>query len=141
MADEKQTLNPKAKTKKAAAKKAATRNAVTKKATLAKAAAAKKVTTRKAPAAPPRTATRPAPATAARPTAPRPKPMPEPQSALPPGKRPGTGKPVAVSAEQRTAMIQEAAYYKAEKRNFAPGLETEDWDEAEREVDERLAKG
>jgi hypothetical protein len=31
-------------------------------------------------------------------------------------------------------MIEEAAYYRAEKRGFAPGLETEDWCEAEAEV-------
>ena len=31
-------------------------------------------------------------------------------------------------------MIEEAAYYRAEKRGFLPGLETEDWCDAEREV-------
>jgi hypothetical protein len=31
-------------------------------------------------------------------------------------------------------MIAEAAYYRAEKRGLAPGLETDDWCEAEREV-------
>ncbi|QVL49677.1 MAG: DUF2934 domain-containing protein [Thiocapsa sp.] len=36
-------------------------------------------------------------------------------------------------------MIHEAAYYRAEKRRFAPGHEVEDWAEAEREIDELLA--
>jgi len=35
----------------------------------------------------------------------------------------------------RNEMIAEAAYFKAEKRNFAPGLELQDWLEAEREID------
>ena len=35
-------------------------------------------------------------------------------------------------------MIAEAAYYRAQKRGFAPGLEEEDWREAEAEVMERL---
>jgi len=34
-------------------------------------------------------------------------------------------------------MIAEAAYYKAEKRGFAPGMELQDWLEAEREIQER----
>ena len=35
------------------------------------------------------------------------------------------------SAEERYRMIEEAAYYRAEKRNFAPGHATEDWAAAE----------
>jgi len=35
-------------------------------------------------------------------------------------------------------MIEEAAYYRAEKRGFAPGLETEDWCEAEAEIQARV---
>ena len=35
-------------------------------------------------------------------------------------------------------MIAEAAYYRAQKRGFAPGLEAEDWRDAEAEVMERL---
>lgn len=31
-------------------------------------------------------------------------------------------------------MIEEAAYYKAERRGFAPGQEMDDWLEAEREI-------
>lgn len=44
------------------------------------------------------------------------------------------------SEEHRLAMIREAAYYKAEKRQFAPGHELEDWAEAEREIDELIAR-
>lgn len=35
-------------------------------------------------------------------------------------------------------MIREAAYLKAEARNFAPGVELNDWLEAEKEVLARL---
>ncbi|MCB1786658.1 MAG: DUF2934 domain-containing protein [Chromatiaceae bacterium] len=35
----------------------------------------------------------------------------------------------------RHKKIELAAYYKAEKRGFAPGRELDDWLEAEREVD------
>ncbi|UHD15953.1 DUF2934 domain-containing protein [Thiocapsa bogorovii] len=44
-----------------------------------------------------------------------------------------------VSDEERMHMIHEAAYYRAEKRRFAPGHEAEDWVEAEREIDDLLA--
>ena len=37
-------------------------------------------------------------------------------------------------------MIREAAYLKAEARNFAPGVELHDWLEAEKEVLERLGR-
>lgn len=40
--------------------------------------------------------------------------------------------------KNRRTMIAEAAYFKAEKRGFAPGSEERDWLEAEREVDARL---
>jgi hypothetical protein len=45
-----------------------------------------------------------------------------------------------VGPEQRSALIAEAAYYRAEKRGFAPGHETEDWLAAEAEVDASLMK-
>lgn len=35
----------------------------------------------------------------------------------------------------RQQQIAEAAYYKAEKRGFAPGQEEQDWFEAEAEID------
>jgi hypothetical protein len=43
-----------------------------------------------------------------------------------------------VGPEQRAALIAEAAYFRAEKRGFVPGYETEDWLAAEAEVDARL---
>jgi|DewCreStandDraft_4_1066084.scaffolds.fasta_scaffold180174_2 hypothetical protein len=46
----------------------------------------------------------------------------------------------AASDEQRHAMIAEAAYFRAEKRGFAPGAELEDWLAAEAEIDGRLAE-
>lgn len=44
-----------------------------------------------------------------------------------------------VDAEQRKAMIAEAAYYKAEHRGFASGYELEDWLVAEAEIDSALS--
>jgi hypothetical protein len=43
-----------------------------------------------------------------------------------------------VGPEKRAALIAEAAYFRAEKRGFAPGHETEDWLAAEAEVDAKL---
>ena len=40
--------------------------------------------------------------------------------------------------EERQAMIAEAAYFRAEQRNFAPGFEELDWFEAEKEIDTLL---
>jgi hypothetical protein len=37
--------------------------------------------------------------------------------------------------EDRARSIAEAAYYRAERRGFAPGAELEDWLAAEREID------
>ena len=45
-----------------------------------------------------------------------------------------------VNPEQRAALIAEAAYFRAEKRGFAPGHEHEDWLAAESEVDRGLLK-
>ena len=42
------------------------------------------------------------------------------------------------SAQKLQEMIAEAAYYKAEQRNFSPGFEELDWFEAEKEVNKRL---
>jgi len=50
--------------------------------------------------------------------------------------RPVTLQRVAkVSEAERQQMIADAAYYRAERRNFAPGYEHEDWLAAEAEVD------
>ncbi|HEX4618093.1 MAG TPA: DUF2934 domain-containing protein [Steroidobacteraceae bacterium] len=53
------------------------------------------------------------------------------------------GKPTraAISADDRRAMIAEAAYLRSEGRGFAPGHETEDWLAAEIEVDALLRIG
>ena len=40
----------------------------------------------------------------------------------------------APSEEELRRMIEVAAYYRAEKRGFAPGMENEDWRAAEAEV-------
>lgn len=46
--------------------------------------------------------------------------------------------PIAALLEQRHQRIRVAAYFKAEKRGFAPGHELDDWLEAEEEVDAQL---
>jgi hypothetical protein len=38
-------------------------------------------------------------------------------------------------AKRRHHRISEAAYYRAQRRGFAPGRDLEDWFEAEKEVD------
>jgi hypothetical protein len=43
-----------------------------------------------------------------------------------------------VDPQQRAALIAEAAYFRAEKRGFAPGDATADWLAAEAEVDASL---
>jgi DUF2934 family protein len=45
------------------------------------------------------------------------------------------------SAAQIQAWIAEAAYYRAERRGFEPGGETEDWLAAEAEVLARVRAG
>jgi hypothetical protein len=44
-----------------------------------------------------------------------------------------------LSADDRRAMIEQAAYFRAERRGFAPGHERDDWVAAELEVDQFLA--
>lgn len=46
-----------------------------------------------------------------------------------------------VSEATRRAMIEQAAYLRAERRGFAPGGEVEDWMAAEAEVDALLKAG
>ena len=48
--------------------------------------------------------------------------------------RPGSGKKRIVPQE-RERMIATAAYFRAQRRGFAPGHEEEDWLQAEAEVD------
>ena len=38
------------------------------------------------------------------------------------------------SQETINQMVEEAAYYLAEKRNFAPGFEEEDWQAAKQQI-------
>jgi Protein of unknown function (DUF2934) len=45
-----------------------------------------------------------------------------------------------VSEEERRAMIAKSAYYRAERRHFAPGHELEDWVAAEADVDQELVQ-
>ncbi len=44
-----------------------------------------------------------------------------------------------ISLERRRQMIAEAAYFRAERRGFAPGAESEDWLESEAEIEQLLA--
>lgn len=39
-----------------------------------------------------------------------------------------------LSAQERDKLVAQAAYFRAEKRGFAPGYELQDWVEAEAEV-------
>jgi hypothetical protein len=48
---------------------------------------------------------------------------------------------INITSEERWKMIAIAAYHRAEKREFAPGHELQDWAEAEKEVDELLMSG
>lgn len=47
--------------------------------------------------------------------------------------------PLIVSESERRRLIEQAAYLRAERRNFEPGHELEDWVAAEAEVDNRLS--
>jgi hypothetical protein len=46
----------------------------------------------------------------------------------------------SLSADERRALIAEAAWYRAEARGFAPGGEEADWLAAEAEVDDSLLR-
>ena len=52
-------------------------------------------------------------------------------------------KPVAnkreVATDEKHQLIATAAYFRAERRNFIPGFELQDWLEAEAEIEMRLA--
>ncbi|MDP1911643.1 MAG: DUF2934 domain-containing protein [Hyphomicrobium sp.] len=47
---------------------------------------------------------------------------------------PQSGSGPALNAEERNRLVAQAAYFRAEKRGFAPGCELQDWVEAEAEV-------
>lgn len=57
--------------------------------------------------------------------------------------RPASGAqhPPAVTSEQRHEMISIAAYYRAERRGFAPGREVDDWCVAAATIDRLLEGG
>jgi len=40
----------------------------------------------------------------------------------------------AISTQERQRLVAQVAYFRAEKRGFAPGCELQDWVEAEAEV-------
>jgi hypothetical protein len=42
-------------------------------------------------------------------------------------------------SERRRALISEAAYFRAQRRDFEPGREIEDWLAAEAEIDRLLS--
>ncbi|HXH72465.1 MAG TPA: DUF2934 domain-containing protein [Mariprofundaceae bacterium] len=48
------------------------------------------------------------------------------------------GAEVMSMLQERRNMVAEAAYYRAQQRDFAAGNEMEDWLEAEKEVDRQL---
>lgn len=53
---------------------------------------------------------------------------------------PQAPRPGMPSAAELYEMIAEAAYFRAQKRGFTPGLEAQDWHDAEAEVMERMRK-
>jgi len=53
--------------------------------------------------------------------------------------RPGSGP--GISAQERQMLVARAAYFRAEKRGFAPGGELQDWVEAEAEVLRLIGRG
>lgn len=53
-------------------------------------------------------------------------------------KSPVSPKPIAVTLDERRALIAERAYLIAEKRGFQPGGENDDWLAAELEIDALL---
>ncbi len=46
-----------------------------------------------------------------------------------------------IDSAMREKLVSEAAYFRAERRDFSPGGELEDWIAAEREVDQLLTVG
>lgn len=67
--------------------------------------------------------------------------MPEAKKATrkPARKRSLKGAEVMALLEERRKMVAEAAYYRAQRRDFASGDELNDWLEAEKEIDQQLA--
>ncbi len=65
-----------------------------------------------------------------------PAPVPTPSAPEPDAFQPQQAAPI--HASERHRYVQEAAYFRAERRGFVPGFEHEDWLQAEAEVDARL---
>lgn len=63
-------------------------------------------------------------------------PVPTPSAPEPDTFQPQQAAPI--HASERHRYVQEAAYFRAERRGFVPGFEHEDWLQAEAEVDARL---
>ena len=83
----------------------------------------------------------PAPPSSAKPAVPAKE---KPARKATPAARPGDAKrtapePASITPDERRVLIAQAAYFRAEKRGFAPGGEERDWLEAELEVDALLA--
>lgn len=49
--------------------------------------------------------------------------------------------PEIAAGEERRRMVAEAAYFRAERRGFAPGAELEDWLQAEADVERLIRSG
>jgi Protein of unknown function (DUF2934) len=64
-----------------------------------------------------------------------------PASPAPAAERQSSVTVVRSVADQRQAMIAEAAYYLALQRKFEPGHEVEDWLLAESQIDRAVASG
>ena len=64
--------------------------------------------------------------------------MRQPMANLAPETAPAPQTAAVPSEAEVMEMISEAAYYRAEKRGFSPGLEADDWVQAEAEVMARL---
>ena len=62
----------------------------------------------------------------------------EPQAGIRPV--PGPARPVCW-LEERSRMVAEAAYFRAERRGFAPGGDLEDWLRAEADIDRLIQSG
>ena len=50
----------------------------------------------------------------------------------------GLDQPITVTREERHEMVAVAAYFLAERRDFSPGQEVEDWWEAAAVIDQML---
>ena len=60
--------------------------------------------------------------------------------ALKAGKKQLSSKPTPLDPAERHEMIATAAYYLAEKHGFDPQMSQQDWQQAEREIDNRLSQ-